>query len=71
MELGRDSDTGGQVRASSHLSLLVRVHNADLKGFSDTCSTHYRFLAIRLINFYRDCSTHRCCFTASCLRWLT
>lgn len=32
MELGRDSDTGGQVRVSSHSSLLVNVHNADHEG---------------------------------------
>jgi hypothetical protein len=39
MELGRDSDTGGQVRASFHSSLPVRVHN----GFSDSCSTQSVF----------------------------
>jgi len=39
MELGRDSDTGGQVRASSHFSLFVRV----LKG-SLMLAAHCRFL---------------------------
>lgn len=39
MELGRDSDTGGQVRASFHSSLPVRVHN----GFSNSCSTQSVF----------------------------
>lgn len=39
MELGRDSDTGGQVRASSRWSLFVRVS----KGFL-MLAAHCRFL---------------------------
>lgn len=45
MELGRDSDTGGQVRASSHLSLFVRV----LKGFL-MIAAHCRFLCYSILS---------------------